>query len=786
MPTTSPRFEILKDASAVAIYGTRGANGVILITTKRGKTGAPRIGYTGYVAAENTINSLEFLGPDAYVQNYADFISGLGIDQERILPNTAEIENYEAGETVNWLDLVTQTGILTEHNLSISGGTEDLQYYVTAGRLDQKGAVQGYQYARTSVRSNLDATVTDWLKAGTSLSYTNNNYDGGRANFLLATAMSPYGEVYNEEGGYEIFPMDPELLFENPLLGLTTDQVRRRNALIGSGYLDITPGFLPGLSYRINGNYTLELGRNSGYTGRAANNQRGFAFSNYQQTDNWVLENILSYNREFGLSNVGVTALYSAQEIKYFDLGGDSQGFVNDQLSFYNLGAAETPNVGSNGNRQSLLSQMIRLNYGYDSRYLVTLTARRDGYSAFGSNTDKYGLFPSFALAWNVGNESFMDNLGALDNLKIRFSYGQAGNQAIGVNQTATIAFPVRYPFAGVSEIGTLAGELGNSNLTWETTTSANLGIDFGLWDGRVSGSLELYRSRATDQLLRRNIPIITGSGAIWDNLGELQNEGIEFTLNTVNIRTGKFRWESSFNIASNRNELVSLYGDGQDDIGNSWFLGQPLGTIYTYRSDGIWQEGEDPSEVNPGAIPGDLRLEDINGDGVINDEDRVIIGNSLPDFYGGLTNTFHYGNFHLNVFLQTSQGGLRYNPDQWYGDEFGRRNVPTNYRFWTPDNPITDAPRPGYRGSLGDWNFRDPSYVRLKDVRLSYQIPSPLLDRLGMEAFTVYIAGRNLYTWTDWIGWDPETNFSSRGSGDWTNNYPFVRTYSFGVNLTL
>ncbi|PPK85046.1 TonB-linked SusC/RagA family outer membrane protein [Neolewinella xylanilytica] len=779
-------IEILKDASAVAIYGTRGANGVILITTKRGKTGKPRIGYSGYVAAENMINSLEFLGPDAYVQKYADYVEAFGLDQGLVLPNLSEIENYEAGTSTDWLDLATKTGILQEHNLSISGGTDDVQYYVTAGRLDQDGVVEGYNYQRTSVRTNLDATLTDWLSAGTSLAYTNNNYDGGRANFLAATAMSPFGTVYNETGGYEIFPMAPELLFENPLLGLTTDQLRRRNNLIGGGYLELSPGFLPGLSYRLNGNYTLELERNSGYSGRAANNTTGFGFTNNSQTDNWVLENILNYNREFGASTLGVTALYSAQESEYFWVTADANTFVNDQLSYYNLQAAENYFSDSDGNSQRLVSQMLRVNYGYDSRYLLTLTARRDGFSAFGSNTDKYGLFPSVALGWNVTNESFLDNVSWLDNLKVRFSYGQSGNQAIDPNQTATTANPVRYPFGGVIRTGVLAGRLGNANLNWETTTSANLGIDFSLWAGRLSGSLEVYQSRTEDILLQRSLPIITGSGNIWDNLGVLDNRGIEFTFNSVNVRAGKFRWESSFNIASNQNELIELYGDGQDDVGNNWFIGEPLQSIFDYRYIGVWQEGEDPSESNPGALPGDLKFEDVNGDGVLNPDDRVLIGDRLPDYYGGLTNTFHYGDFHLSVFLQTSQGGLRYNPDQYYGDEVGRRNIPNTYQYWTPDNPINDWPSLRVQSRLGSWNYRDPSYVRLKDVRLSYAVPSPVLDRLGMQALTVYVAGRNLYTWTDWIGWDPETNFASRGSDGWTNNYPFVRTYSFGVNLTL
>lgn len=779
-------IEVLKDASATAIYGTRGANGVILITTKRGKVGKPTIGYAGYVGVESMVKSLEFLGPEAYVKKYADYVEAVGLDLDRVLPNQAEIDNFEAGNTIDWIDEVTQTGILQEHNLSIKGGTDNLRYYVTGGRLDQKGVVQGYQYERTSVRSNLDATLTSWLDAGTSLAFTNNNYDGGRANFLLATAISPYGQLLDEAGGYATFPMDPELLFANPLLGLTTDQQRRRNNLIGSGYFDVKPSFLPGLNYRLNGSYTLEQNRNAGYAGREANNPVGSAFNNFSQTDNWILENIVTYTRDFNKHHFDLTGLYSAQKSQYITFTADANSFINDQLSFYNLGAAENRTSGSYGDRQQLVSQMGRLNYSYDSRYLFTVTARRDGYSAFGSNTNKYGLFPSFALGWNVGREAFLENSSLIDNLKLRFSHGQSGNQAISVNQTATTAFTVRYPFGGASQIGVLAGALGNADLTWETTTTTNFGVDFGLWGNRVNGTLEVYKSSTKDILLRRNIPNVSGYGSVWDNLGVLENRGIEFSMSGTAVRSGKFRWEINFNVASNQNKLVELYGDGLDDVGNRWFLGESLGSVYTYNWTGVWQEGEDPSESDPGAVPGDLKFEDINGDGVINEDDRTIIGNDLPDWYGGLTNTFHLGNLHLSIFLQTSQGGLRGNPDRFYGDEVGRRNIPTVLEYWTPTNPTNDWPSLSYRGALGSWNVRDPSYVRLKDVRLSYTVPATALDRLGMSAMTVYLAGRNLATFTDWIGWDPENNYSSRGSGNWENNYPFVRTFSFGVNLSL
>ncbi|GAB3529489.1 TonB-dependent receptor [Pontibacter brevis] len=784
-PNDIESIEILKDASAVAIYGTRGSNGVILITTKRGVAGKPRIAYSGYYGLEGLANKFEPSSPERYVQKYKDYMIAQGLTQTQVLPNTYEVDNYNAGLTTDWLDEATRTGKITEHNLSVSGGTDNLQYYVTGGYLKQSGVVQGYEFQRASIRSNLDATLTDYLEVGTSLYFADHNSDGGRVNLLYATAMSPYGRVYNETGGYEIHPMYPELLFENPLLGLTTDRLDRRKYITGTGYAELAPGFVKGLKYRLNASYTYEIGRQAGYSGRAANNLVGSGYANNNETNNWVLENILTYDRDFGKHHLNFTGLYSAQATDYFRSGAEANTFINDQLSFYNLGAGENRTSSSYSDRTSLLSQMGRINYSYDSRYLLTLTARRDGYSAFGANTDKYGLFPSMALGWNIANEQFMQSADFVNQLKLRASYGQSGNQAVGVNQTATLYNTVRFPFGGASTIGVLAGRLGNADLNWETTTSANVGLDFGFLGNRINGTVEVYNARTEDLLLQRNIPNVTGYSSVWYNLGEVRNRGVEFTLNTVNITAGKFSWETNVNFTRNKNEIVELYGDGQDDINNRWFIGKSLGAVFSYNWLGVWQEGDDiPESLN--AQPGDLKFEDLNGDGRITGDDRMYLGTTLPKWYGGLTNTFHYGNFHLSVFLQTSQGSMKGNPDIFYGDEAGRRNIPAEVGYWTPENRSTEYPSLAYRNPYG-YNFaRDNSFVRIKDARLSYNVPQSFLDKYGIQGLTIYTAGRNLYTFTDWVGWDPESDQSSRGSGNWTNNYPLVRSVSFGLNLTL
>lgn len=789
-PNDIASIEILKDASATAIYGVNGANGVILITTKRGTTGKPVIRYNAYVGFDNIARTLNPLSPEEYVKKYADWWKQVNPTQTQvnILPNNFEIANYNAGKTVDWLDEVMQQGMIQDHNLSISGGSKDVKYYLSGDYMKQKGAVTGYQYQRGSIRSNLDINITDYLSAGTSLIFTNNNYDGGRVNFYLAGAMSPYGTLYNATGAYETYPMSPELLYVNPLLGLNVDRIDRTNNLTGNGYIDFKPGgILKGLKYRFNTGYTYVTSRTGSYSGRDANNTvGGTANSSSSETNNWVIENILTYEKNIGRHRVDFTGLYSSQQRNYFTFGAGSVGFINDELSFNRLEAGASQTATSYRDRYALVSQMGRINYTYDSKYLLTLTARRDGSSVMGSGTDKYGVFPSFAAGWNISNESFMKNITLVNTLKLRTSYGKSGNEAVEVYRTITTSGSVRYPFSGVSTIGVLANNLGNSNLHWESSKIFNVGLDFAILKNRINGSIDFYSTRTEGLLLRRNLPIITGYANIWDNLGITTNKGIEITLNTENISTEDFRWQSSIVFASNKNRIVDLYGDKKSDIGNNWYIGQPIGILFNYKLAGVWQVGEDRSQVDPTAKDGDLKFVDVNGDKKITSDDRVILGQTAPKWTGGFTNTFHYKNFHLNIFIQTVQGAMKNNVTLTYADEAGRMNIPKETGYWTAENKSNTRPSLAYTNSRGYGYASDNSYTRIKDVTLSYVFSKNVLDKLKLGSLTLYASGRNLYTFTDWIGWDPEHNYSFRGSGDWTNNYPLTRSIVFGANITL
>jgi TonB-linked SusC/RagA family outer membrane protein len=788
-PNDIASIEILKDASATAIYGVNGSNGVILITTKRGVAGKPVIRYNAYMGFDNIAHMLEPLSPSEYVKKYADWFKQVNPTQTQtnILPNNFEVANYNANRTVNWLDEVTQQGVIQNHNLSISGGTKDTRYYVSGDYLKQQGAVKGYQYTRGSIRSNLDINITDFLSAGTVLAFTNNNYDGGRANFYLGATMSPYGTLYNGAGNYEIYPMSPELLYMNPLLGLTTDRTDRSNNLTGNGYIDIKPGgALTGLKYRLNVGYTYVATRAGSYSGRASGNTvGGSANASSSETNNWIIENILTYEKNFGRHHVDFTGLFSSQERNYFTMGATATGFINDELSFNRLEAGAAQTATSYRDRYTLMSQMGRINYSYDSRYLLTVTARRDGSSVMGANTDKYGVFPSMALAWNATSEKFL-YAKWLNNLKLRVSYGSTGNEAIPVYGTITTAGTVRFPFGGTSTIGVLASNLGNADLHWESSKAFNVGVDFSVLKNRISGSVDYYSTRTEGLLLRRNLPVITGYANILDNLGITQNHGFELTLNTENISAANFKWQTTVVFATNRNRIVDLYGDGKSDIGNNWYIGQPINILFNYKLAGVWQAGEDASQWDPGAKPGDLKFADINGDKKITADDRIILGQTAPKWTAGFTNTFHYKNFHLNIFIQTVQGHLKNNVTLTYADEAGRMNLPKDAGYWTAENKSNTRPSLAYTNTRGYGYASDNSYTRIKDVTLSYTFPQALLDRLKLGSVTLYASGRNLYTFTNWIGWDPEHNYQFRGSGDWVNNYPLTRSFVFGVNLSL
>lgn len=800
-PNDIESIEILKDASAVAIYGMNGANGVILITTKRGETAKPTIRYSGYYGMENFSHVPEMCSPEELIARYKEGnrINGSPMYHDQV-KYQYEVENYEEGHTIDWIDAVSQTGIPQNHNLSISGKNESLSYYVSGDMFDQKGIIKGYNYERYSLRTNIDANITKYLKVGTNSYIVAHNRDGGRANLLNAEAMSPYGRMYDEDGSYTIYPMFGETLWANPLLPTTTDPERRQYNVSMNGYADVDFGEmwkpLKGLTYKLNAGYSYIPRRQNSYTGLSVNDLLGTAEIWHYETRAYTVENILRYVYDSEKHHFDLTGVYSAQERNYNENYARALDFVNDELEWNRMQAGASSSVSSYADRYAALSQMGRINYSFDERYLLTFTVRRDGSSVFSEDL-KYGVFPSVAVGWNLHHENFLSEIDALSIMKLRLSYGSSGNEAVEVYKTFTTMTDEQIALGGETNIVMVTDQLGNTELSWESKKSYNIGLDFGFFRNRINGTIDAYSSNNLDLLLSRKLPAASGFSEVTANIGETKSTGVELTLNTVNITTNSFNWNSIVVFSASKNEIVELYGDGLDDIGSGWFLGQPIGVIRDYEKAGIWQEDEidngDHLDWDPIAKPGDVKLADLSGpdgdpDGIIDDNDRVILGQTSPKWIGGLTNTFSYKNISLNIFIQTVQGAMRNNPHVGMAsDELERRNSLAEIGYWTPANRSDEWRSLNKNSNPHGYGFPvEKTYTRIKDVTLYYDIPQSLINKAGVNALTVYVSGRNLYTFTDWIGWDPEERSDFRGTGEWEINYPSVRTIVFGINITL
>ena len=797
-PNDIESVEILKDPSAVAIYGVNGSNGVILITTKRGTSGTPRIRYSGYGGVENVAHILKPVSGEELLKRYAEYarINNGTLYNGGPVRNQFEFDNYTNGVTTDWLDAVMQTGVIQNHNVSLSGGSENAKYFVSGDYLDQKGVLLGYNYKRYSFRTNTDFKPTKYLSVGTSSFIVAHNKDGGRASLLQAAAMSPYAKMYNEDGSLTQFPMYSEQLWTNPLLLTTLNPERRQFNISLNGYADLNFGELykplAGLKYKLNAGYSYVPVRNNEYEGESVYNFAGMGRITNSESQSYTLENILTYTKDFGKHHIDFTGLYASKSKYWQQAIATGEVFPNDALEWGNLGAAATQKVFSQADLYRSISQMGRLNYSYDSRYLFTATVRRDGASIFGKN-NKYGVFPSAAAAWNIHNESFMNGAKDLvDNLKWRISYGISGNEAIPLYATLSLMNASTISMNGLSNTAlNIRPLMGNDNLQWEKTKGFNTGVDFGLFKNRISGSIDVYKTNSYDMLLKQRLPRLTGFEDVFFNIGKIANTGIDLTLNTKNIIKDDFNWSSTVVFSRNKNKIVEVYGDGKEDLGNRWLIGHPLGIIYDFTKVGIWQEEEIKAGANKGwderAEAGSLKLADLNGDGLINEGDRSVLGQTAPKWTAGLTNTFGYKAFTLNVFINTVQGALLNNPQIGSAaDEMGRKSTPAELGYWTPENKSNEWRSLSNRSNVYGYGFpSNASFTRLKDVTISYNMPQHTFNKLGINGATIYVSGRNLYTWTNWIGWDPEARDITRGSANDNLNYPMVRTYVLGFNLT-
>ncbi len=798
-PQDIQAMEVLKDASSTAIYGSRAANGVILITSKKGTSEKPTFTINVNSALSEPSSELKLLTPERYVQRRLDWRqqSGLEANPDKILEYLSDVEgaNYTNGVFNNPWKEIAQQGRTNSVDLSLSGRSDFVNYYISASHSEDQGLIFNDNLKRNTVRSNIDIKLTSFLTFGTNTSFSNRDMSGLSANLYQAYRSSPLGNYYYPDGSPTEFPVSTEQAAENPMrAALLTKNEDISNNLFSNFYAELEVPFIDGLSYRINfsPNYIWEHDYNFMRQDSYVKYNNTKARKHDEKRYNWFLENIVKYNRNIGTDhNIDLTLLYSRNHSRFESTTASAERFTPDVLGYNNLGLGASPTIASLARASDGVSYMARVNYRFMDRYLLTFTARKDGSSVFASN-NKYATFPSGAIAWIASEEPFLKNIEALDLLKVRVSYGAVGNQAIDPYQSLTLSNTRKYIYGdgGSTALGVVTSSLGNDDLKWETTYTANLGLDFELFNRRLMGTVELYHSKTEDLLVRQTIPVMTGYNSILTNIGQVDNKGIEISLSSSNIITDTFSWTTNASFTYNKNEIVHLFGsdlngDGveDNDIANSWFIGKPISSYYDYVFDGIYQVGD--SDIPQGSQPGFVRVKDLNEDGKINSDDRTVVGSgSSPKYQFGITNTFNYKNISLSFFINAMQGWEA--PFNLINPLVpGRSLNQLDAGWWTPENQSNTRPSLNYSNPLGTNFYLSRNFVRIQDVTLGYDLEGPILETLRLSKLRVYINAKNLYTFTKWLGPDPENGGSYRTEQGSNDLYPLPRTIALGLNVS-
>ena len=831
-------IDVLKDASATAIYGSQASNGVLLITTKKGtEKGKPVISYSGYISYQQPTNSdLKPLNREGFLRKVADrFLSesrtgddmlqmNPAWDPSKYMADATTLAGYNNGTDTDWWDLLTNDNpYIQSHDLSIRGKSDLSSYFFSTGYLDQENLIINDQYKRYNVRINLDMKVTDWMNIGTQSMFTVSNTSGTAPTMGNIMETPPLAAAYDENGEPVKLPYKT---YVNPLLQIKDEDTNKRYNLNANFYADITIPYIKGLNYRLNFSQYLKNMQDYNYS-ETEENFQGKGYKKNSSEYGWTVDNILSYRNTFGKHDMDATLVYGAEKIKQEDTKATAAIFANGGLGYNYLGAGQADQQAATSGawQESSLYSMGRVRYTYNEKYTFTGTIRRDGFSGFGKS-NKFGVFPSAALAWRISEENFMNRFTWLDNLKLRLSYGKNGNRTISRYQTlAQISSGNGYVFGdgGSAELRQWISALANSNLKWETTNTFNLGIDFSVLNSRLFGSLEYYISNTNNLLYNINIPRISGLSSVATNIGELANKGFELSATAIPVKTKDFSWSITYNYSINRNKIKSILGidadgDGKEDdlVANKIFIGKPYGVAYDYNIIGMWQLADHYAGIIPdGFTYGTYKVEDIDGDGNYTaDSDRKILGYTDPSYRFSIQNTLRYKNWELKFFINSIQGGKNH----YYGQPGSALRNPDNvyqvnsfdYDYWTPENPNARYRQLGYyTQALGDYSFSpyvQRSFVRLQDVTLTYTVPQSFLKKFNISRLSLFVTGKNLLTITDWDGWDPEmvdrngnpigldvaigagagaTNSANTSTSSISpNRYPLMRSYTFGLNF--
>ncbi|HEY2582697.1 MAG TPA: TonB-dependent receptor [Mucilaginibacter sp.] len=843
--------EILKDASATAIYGSRGSGGVILVTTKKGKPGKVITSFNSYYGISNILSELKVYNGTQYAQLKAD-AAALNTQNpgQAVYPLTAaEQAGLAAGTNTDWQKLIYQQGATTDQSISISGGTDATQYNVGAGFYDEKGIIPNQNYRRYSLHSTIDSKIADFISVGfnnlTTLQYTNNPGGSGVTAGLLK--FSPLVSPYNPDGSVNLNPLvgSIDAANINPLT-LKTDagallSEDRRLRTFNSIYAEAS--FLKYFKYRFNlgldftqENYNNYTGANTYVNSSITTQANTTAQLSNSEAYTYTLENVLTYDQTFAQKHhVSFTGLFSEQKDHFQSSGFNALGIPADYIQNTNFALANsiTPQNGVFYER-GLLSFMARANYSYDNRYVLTATVRKDGSSVLAPG-HQYFTYPALGAAWNITNEQFMKGVNTLDNLKLRVGWGKTGNQGSNPYQTLGLLgnttnvngtiVPNAYNF-GQGTTGQqnayIVNQLANPTLQWQSTAEWNIGVDFGLFRDRLTGTVDVYKENTKNILVNNVIPPSLGSPTQISNLGQSRDEGLEISLSSVNIQTASgFRWSTDFVWAANREAITALPYGAQSNLANLWFVGQPFSVIYDYKKLGIWQTG-DPglaAQTSPTEVAGQIKVQDLNGDGKINASDKQILGNFQPQWTAGLTNRFAYKGFDFSFILNARMGMKVLAPylstdaaSNGFGFFLQGRTNQVRVDYWTPTNPTNAFPRPDASVSgpvFGSTlQYVDGSFIKCRSINLGYNIPSKVLAHAGISSLRVFVSALNpfiLYSPFVKAGYgpDPEGNgYGGQGvtvtptNGSATApsvtsqqivvnaNNPSTRQFNLGINL--
>ncbi len=780
-PNDIEDIQVLKDASYAAIYGSRAANGVVLITTKRGKTGAPKIDFTYSYGVSRMAKKMNLLKSEDYLKAMNEaFYNSYGL-----VDYLGTWADYNYVET-NWQDEVTQKAPLSETQVSVSGGSDNIKYYISTGLVDQTGIVIGSGYKRFSTRLNLDVKGSDKLKFGTSLQVTNekinriygdNNIYSPLAN---AYACEPIYPVYNKDGSY-----NEDMSYSNPVaMGKEPLHLARTFRTMGNAYFDYE--IVKNLSFKLSANADVVNFREDSFLPTdigVASGSKGSGTAGNTNVYRLGVENTLTYKTTFlQKHDVSFMGGFSFEDNYQFVTQVNAIQFPGNEFKW--IASAARVNGGTSSTTgYKLASYFGRFEYDYAKKYILRLVLRSDGSSRFGAD-NKYAYFPSASFAWRLAEEDFIKNIPLISDLKLRLGYGVVGNQNIGnFNSLGLWSTGIAY----MAEGGIAPLQLKNPKLKWEKTSSYEAGFDLGLFKDRITFNTNIYKKNTTNLLLTRPLPSQSGFTSITENIGESENKGIEFGLNTLNIKSAiGFEWRTNFQIAFNRSEIVKLSGDPiSTGMVNRFEEGHPFGAFYGLKF------------LKVDSQTGDMVFADLNKDGQITDDDRTFIGNPNPKYEGGLTNSFSYssrvGAFDLSVFLQFKEGNDIFNGVRKYSEAYYYDNMLTRVnKRWEKPGDITDVPRAIYANpdiqKVSSYLVEDGSYIRLKTITFSWTAPAKFTKKIRLSNLKIFASAENIYTWTKYLNPDPEVNYagtSNTSLGTDFYTYPNPKTFKMGVNIS-